>query len=298
MMEMNILLALPLGLGSTVSAHIASRGDVDVPFHYVKQGGHLIMVKAKVNGQGPFDFIVDTGNGSPYGIMVSPSIVKRLDISTQEITTDSGFPIGLSKTFSVGKIESFELGEISAGNQDVVGADALAELAERIGAPIDGNLGYGFFKDYTLTFDFERSTLRLSRDRVKGRATPIQIGKGKPLIRIAVKANGTTLHFVLDTGASRTCISPAAAKELGLDLGEELRVNKSNDHIAHMSKLTTLTVAGKTQRDVGIVVAGFVTDLEQAIGTRVDGVLGHNFWSKYRLTIDYPGKRLLLEDGQ
>jgi hypothetical protein len=46
------------------------------------------------------------------------------------------------------------------------------------------------------------------------------------------------------------------------------------------------------------MAADFVQQLSQKLKTPIDGVLGFNFWSKYRVTIDYPNRRLILDEPQ
>lgn len=274
-----------------------TRPDTEIPLHFVKEGVPLLMAPVKVNGQGPFDFIIDTGNGAK-ALIISQKLATQLGIQTKEKVVKTEFPVGFSKKFSIGKIDSFHIGKEALGVTEVAVAPALDELADKLKANIDGNIGYGFLKNYAMTLDFKRSTLELSHDSPKGDSVPFEIGGSKPLIVVEVIADGKPLHFALDTGASYCCLSPQAATELGLKLGAEHAVNGSADHKSYLSKLKSLRVGGREQHDVGVAVADFLDDLTKAMGRQIDGVLGYTFWSKYRLTIDYRRKRLLLGDPQ
>lgn len=264
-----------------------------VPFHFARQGIPLVMVLVEVNGQGPFEFIVDTGNGLD-AVAISPELAEALGMKTAMQTFETPFPLGFSKTMSRGSIESLALGGLRLGGMDVAVLPALSELGQKIGARIDGNIGYHFLKDYALVLDFAESTLTLTHEESEGPSTPIAIGPEKPLILIDVTVNGVPLRFALDTGASYNCLSRDAAGRLDLSLGAEFSVNGSADDRAAICRLDSLTVAGQTQEGVGIAAVDFLGPLSEAIGERVDGVLGFTFWSKYRLTVDYPRKRLFL----
>lgn len=266
-----------------------------IPFHYAREGVPLIMIPAMINGEGPFEFIVDSGNGL-LAAALSPEIAARLNLELREEVVESKFPIGFSKQVSMGNIESLEVGDIRNGQMEVGVLPALTELSKMISAPIDGNFGYPFLSKYTLGLDFERRELTLSPNEADGPWTPFHIGQAKPLIVVDAAANGRPLRFVLDTGASYSCLSISAAERLKLELGAEFPVNGSATDRARKATLQSLEVCGMSQSDAGVAVAAFVDDLDEVVGEPVDGVLGHSFWSKYRLAIDYPRGRLHLAE--
>lgn len=270
-----------------------ARPDTEIGFHYLNERIPLLMVHARVNGQGPFEVILDTGNGLE-AIALSPEVAEELGIVTHTETVEARFPIGLSKSLSLGSIDSFEIGDLRNDEMDAGILPALSELSQQLKAPIHGNIGFHFLKEYVVRLDFGRFTLTLSHEAATGLSTPIHIGQEKPLIIIDVEANGKPLHFVLDTGASYNCISLGAAAELDLTLGTEFSVNGSATDKAYMCRLASLTAAGQTQNEVKIAAVDFLGDLSDVAGMQIDGVLGHSFWSQYLLTIDYPRKRLFL----
>jgi len=47
--------------------------------------------------------------------------------------------------------------------------------------------------------------------------------------------------------------------------------------------------------DLVVVVADFFSMLSQAVGVRLDGIVGYNFLRNFRVVIDYPGEKLRLE---
>jgi hypothetical protein len=54
----------------------------DVPCHLASAEAPIPMLEVQVNGEGPFQFILDTGNGEAAPL-VSPSLVERLGLPTQ-----------------------------------------------------------------------------------------------------------------------------------------------------------------------------------------------------------------------
>ena len=55
-----------------------------------------------------------------------------------------------------------------------------------------------------------------------------------------------------------------------------------------------ITVGSLSQDDVMVSIFD-VSQIEAAVGP-VDGALGYNFLRAYRVTIDFPGRRLCLEE--
>lgn len=283
-----------------ITATVPARSPVvyaEVPFRFLSPTAPLLMVRAKVNGKGPFEFVLDTGNGS-FPLLIAPSLAASLAIPMAEGSPTEGFTVELNQSFHLGKVSSFELGALQSGQTDVAVSPAIAEVNDKLGAHIDGNIGYPYLKAYALTFDFKRSVLTLSSKAPEGKSVPIGVDAKAPIILLDVMANGQKLRFVLDTGASTTCISRGAAAGIGLKLGEAMALNRAPTANSNLSSLDMLEVAEKSERDLRIVVADFLDPLSREVGVQIDGVLGFNFWKRYRMTIDYPGKRLMLEDEQ
>lgn len=115
------------------------------------------------------------------------------------------------------------------------------------------------------------------------------------LITLDVALNGQPMEFVLDTGAGATVIDAAAAKQLGL---QEVRkhVGCGAGGTVEMSVVDVDSIAVGAARIEG--VAAMVTkldDISARIGKRLAGVLGFDFLSRFRITLDYRQQRLVLE---
>jgi len=138
--------------------------------------------------------------------------------------------------------------------------------------------------------------LDLEIPKSKSIGVPFTAGTNKPLILVKVEAGGKPYNFVLDTGASKTCISKRCAEDLKLDTGQKISLNGSGVMNGFRTTLPSLQVGTAIQRDLTVVVADFLDSLSKEMEIQVDGVLGQNFWSNYKLTIDYPNKRLVFAD--
>jgi predicted aspartyl protease len=258
----------------------------------MSQAAKLILAPVRVNGEGPFDFILDTGNGS-FPVLISKALADRISVNADKDSTETGFAVEFDRSFNLGVLDSFEIGDIKAdGLKTAVGA-ALDQIANRFGQNICGNIGFPFLKNYKVTVDCQSQTLTFSNGFETQNGIPFETN---PLILVEVLANGVSFTFALDTGASGTCISYAAAERLDLTLGKPVSLNRSETPNSHLASLTTLEVSQMVQRNVQVAVAQFIEELNCHLETQIDGVLGMNFWGKYRMTIDYPNSRLLLEE--
>lgn len=276
-------------------AGISSQNAIKVPFHLLSPFAPIPMVSAKVNGQGPFEFIIDTGNVAEP-VLLSENLAKRLNLSGRP-RKDPSFAVDIDASMSLCTVDSLLLGDASTGPWQAGITPALGQLADRLKINIDGNVGYGFFKDKVLRIDYARSTLRMDDVPAGDGAVSFTVSQKDALIVVPVEANGQPMRFVLDTGASATCISREAAKELGLKEGNPIDLNHGGKPNGYLSSLDSLSLDGKRQEKVFAVVADFVGAMSDKLGFPVDGVIGYNFLRHYVLTIDYPGKKIALAES-
>ncbi len=271
---------------------------ITVPFAYLSPTIPLLTLPISVIGSEPAQFILDTGNGA-FGVAVSPEYAESLGLTCAPMTTrEDGFTVDLSADYSTASVDQLRLGDQEMGPMEVGVLPALGELNSRLNSSIAGNLGYEFLKRYSLTFDFVNSSISFDPSPSAGEGVEFDLDPEKPLILIDVESGGHSLCFALDTGASMCCLSLPSAEMIGLELGESSSLNRSATANCFTSKLPSLKVAGVERTDVSVAVADFVVELSAKVGRRIDGVLGHNFWSHYRMTLDYPRQRLSFAEPQ
>jgi predicted aspartyl protease len=118
----------------------------------------------------------------------------------------------------------------------------------------------------------------------------------KPLILLPVKINNEGPYiFAVDTGASSTVVSPEVAEILRI---ERERIPELTGAGGSMQAFTgivrSLAVGNAEMKDLAVVIADFLAMLSQAIGTKLDGIIGYNFLKEFKVTIDYPSETLRL----
>ena len=115
-----------------------------------------------------------------------------------------------------------------------------------------------------------------------------------PIVEVEVNGLGP-LRFILDTGASMTVITPAAAKAAGVKpTGQKpTAVGAGGQSPARLAKLKSFRVGTHAARNLEVVLLN-LSHVEKPLGIQLDGIIGYNFLRNCVLTIDYPHRMLYL----
>ena len=112
---------------------------------------------------------------------------------------------------------------------------------------------------------------------------------GGPLV-VGAMLNGVALRLVVDTGADRTLISPAAMARAGFDpsVGTPVRIRGvTGDAPATLVRIPRLDLAGTQVGPVAVIVHTLSAD-------DVDGLLGRDVLDAFTVTVDAAARRALL----
>ena len=119
-------------------------------------------------------------------------------------------------------------------------------------------------------------------------------GGDQPLILIpgSVAERGP-YDFILDTGAGTTLLSTRLADELGIEPnGSKPGTGAAGKVTVALASVTSLAIGGVRRAPMAIAITAEVERIGVALGTRIDGCLGHDFLKDFRVAIDY-GKQLV-----
>jgi predicted aspartyl protease len=124
-------------------------------------------------------------------------------------------------------------------------------------------------------------------------------GPGGAALTVPVHVNGSgPYRFVLDTGATLTCVNSRVAAEL--ELPEQRGMTGMGAGVASSGRMRLVRV--DSLRVGGAAAAGLTAcelDLAhvEALGIEIDGLLGLNFLREYRVTLDFEREVLILGGG-
>jgi predicted aspartyl protease len=272
----------------------------DVEFRLAGGENPLILIAANVNDRGPYAFILDTGAGTS---LLSPRLANELGVvgtSTKEGTGAAG-----KVTVALATVDSLAIGGARRAPMSIAITGEMDRIGAAVGTRIDGDVGHDFLKSFRVTIDYQKRRVRLAQGAydVIG-ALPVTHSEvafrlaspTKPLVMVPVGVNGRgPFAFAVDTGASATVLSPALADTLGIGRGESAAMTGAGGMLqATVCRVTSLAIGGAALDDLTVVVSDFLGPIGQAVGTRVDGVVGYNFLREFKVTIDYPGAKLSL----
>ena len=130
-------------------------------FRIAESGKRIITVDAKVNGKGPFNFVVDTGASHT---IISTTTAEKLGLDTSSpgccgsTTGRSAQGAGGPVAARAATVESVEVGDIEVKNVEV----ALIDLTS-LDKDWDGIIGYTFMKNFKVTIDYPKQDIQFEK---------------------------------------------------------------------------------------------------------------------------------------
>jgi predicted aspartyl protease len=246
-----------------------------------------------VNGKGPYDFAIDTGATQT---VVSEKLAMELGL--EPITSTVVFGIG-----GAGKVETkiYKMNELSAGEVKIKNTAVGTFNDPLISQFADGILSTSMFSDFVLTIDYPTGQLSLARKRTQSPdAEVLPVWFCNDLLLLPLSVNGKRGNFIVDTGAVTTVLSQTMAAQLGIN--ENTPGAKIDLGIAGLGgfegvvlKIPNVTFnTPKNTEAFPQVVAIDLKQISKMIGTEVSGIVGYDFFSDYKLTLDYNAAELQL----
>jgi predicted aspartyl protease len=141
--------------------------------------------------------------------------------------------------------------------------------------------------------DYLRSEMTQAHN---AKAATFKFIRGTSLVSVPVTINDrSTFLFLLDTGASSTILSSAAADRLGIPKGGNMTMLTAGGSLpVSLRNLESLQVANARLSRVEIAVAE--VPLMQKL--HVDGILGSDYLRRFKVTIDYDNELVEIEPNE
>jgi len=170
-----------------------------------------IMIPVKVNGQGPFRFMLDTGANRT---MLTPRLVEKLGIQLDPDTIRLNGVTGSAMVPAV-TVNEVAVGDITIAGQQLPVADALT-------ADIDGILGVDGLEGERVLVNFmdhkvEIRNSRQSRPIIGAERQAVRVKFGRLMV-VDGRVNGVPVKVVVDTGSERTLGNAALRNALHLSV--------------------------------------------------------------------------------
>lgn len=168
----------------------------------------LIKTSVLIDGD-QYQFIIDSGsnstllfNKSPHLTVVESATFSPSDIWSSEASIESHY-IDVGSFITAG-------GKLNIKSISVVNIKA-SPLFELLSQDADGVIGYSFFKNRSVKFNFKDSTLEVSKvlptrvnDKLASGVIPLTLYRGLPVITAQIMVDDKTEHIevLIDTGAN------------------------------------------------------------------------------------------------
>jgi len=242
-----------------------------------------LFVEAYVNGNGPFNFLVDTG-ASGMG-RIDERIVKELGLTTSDSTKnfDGSGKYNVVPVFTVSSLRVAELAEqnVELLSRNYNGNRSNGRML------IDGIIGRDFFREYLLTIDSRRREITYSRDSLHTAdhgVVPYQDG-----FEINAMVGDTSVVLHIDTGSTLTLHFPKSVMDR---LSHTDTKNKSIARRANSEYFIQQTLLHSPVNVSSVKIENLLVDYsEQAKFINV----GMGFLKNYKLTIDQKRQLLKIE---
>jgi tetratricopeptide (TPR) repeat protein len=261
----------------------------------------LPIVEARVNGGEPLNFLVDTGASE---VVIDDSVALELGIKPNS-SVEAIF-LGGEGVVHQGRIDSLGLGDFVV--KDVpVGIRPLPPFA---GRKLSGVIGTVLLYHFLATLDYPRGELVLRRKSAEALEQFEERAAAEKQIEIPfwmagdhyIVARGRVNHappalFYVATGvAGFGLVSPNSTLQ-------EARINLSGPPAARAVEsgervnefvVANLSLGDATAERIRGLAGAFPAFLEHSLGFRIAGMISHQFFRPYALTLDFTGMRLFL----
>jgi len=266
-------------------------GEATVP---IEVNGYVTL-EARLNGHGPFAFILDTGGHA----ILTPEAAALLGLHPAGVGSSSGTGSG-TLPIQFAKVDRVEIGGVTLVSQAFLIIPLQYATVERGQRPaLAGILGLELLERLAVRLDYRNQTLTFwPRESYKqsssANAVPITFADDIPLLR--AQLNGIPGDFALDTGNTGSLlVQHVWADHHGF--GDEMKrgipiVGFGTGGVSQSwaSRLSDFELAGSSFRHI---VAVYAEDKQGALSSRTEaGNIGNGILQNFALDFDYSHERI------
>lgn len=262
-----------------VHAQPQSLSSVEIPFKY--RDGQIWLRVTVPRASEPLHFLLDSGAAAS---VLDQQTARRLGLKCVERVNIRGVRTSASGYWT--SPLSFRVGEIPL-SQKFLAVD-LQKLSRATARPVDGLLGADFFRGRIVQIDYAAETIRLLPATPSARnAQVLTLRNRRGAMRVPIRVNGSEAKWVrLDTGCASalhwvTSSRPSAESSCQISIG-----------LAEISVPYVETSVQIGEERFTAVRTGLH---EKAIFSGEAGLLGNELLERFRLTVDAPRRRVILE---
>jgi len=272
-----------------------------------KSSNNLIIIPVAINNSDTLNFILDTG--VRYPIITELPFVNKLNLNYLQPINVKGLGEGEQLTAYRSGNNIINLNGLVAYDQEIhMVINENFQISHILGMPVHGLIGFNLFKDYVVKIDYAEHKITLIKPeffdykaRERDIVLPLSFEQGKPFVTTSIvtdKNEDVPVKLLVDTGASDA---------IWLSTNSDSRISLPENHIeTFLGRGLSGDLYGKKGRIGAIWVGPLVLYepivafpdnelVDQLIGKNDrNGTLGAEILRRFYITMDYPGKRLIL----
>ncbi len=248
----------------------------------------LVIVKVTIDDRVTGRFGIDTGADRLY---INRSFAEENELNFT-LPTPGRRVSGISGASTARPISlrSIEIGDAVLENVPAVAID-LDRLSSGSGGALDGLIGHEILRRFYVTVDYPRSRIELTTEEPRFLAgtgyRSIPFSQYGHLILVEVRFNDEIkVPMILDYCASHTLITSSLSNRLGLQPDRSGRV-----------EVEEIEIGEKTMSsDISVIVSDLSHYRRSTPRAKYEGVLGATFLKDYKITVDYQGQRIYVQE--
>ena len=280
---------------SSEVASAQSQLDFTLPFEVID---NRVFVDVRLNGKGPFHFILDTGAEAH----LSDGVARQLGLQVKDAGEGQG--VGATKQhFGRAQLAEFQIGSLSLKDVEFA-VTSFADTPQVFGTrPVDGFIGGPVFERMTVKQDYVHHLLafiRPDRFNYSGSGTILRFERPQQIPVVEAKLDGITGKFGVDTGARSAlllygpfCEQNRLAEKYGAKLEGVTGWGIGGPVRSLLARATELTLDATSVHDPVIRLSTQKSGLTLSSG--MAGLIGPDVLSQYDVTFDYRRSRIILE---
>ncbi|MGA9324871.1 MAG: aspartyl protease family protein [Salegentibacter sp.] len=298
------------------SGYLAGQGSFSIENRkdYFKQRfelvSDLVLLPVEVNGV-ELTFLLDTGINST--LIFSLDSVDSLEIKNASAIYLSGLGAGKPRRAIKSLGNSIRVGDaLGTGQTLYILTGEVQGIAQRLGVPVNGIIGYDFFKDFIVSFNYPREFMKVyTPEAYKYRRCrrcvdlPLTFNRNKPYLDAVMEMPGekeVETNLLVDSG-SGDAVWLFQNDEKRIEVPEKsfkdfLGFGISGSVYGDRSRISKLALGKHELKEVTVSFPDTLYLRQMAAFAKRDGSLGAQVLRRFNPVIDYPNKRIRLKPNR
>ena len=267
----------------------------------------LVIVPVEVNGR-ELSFLLDTGVNST--IIFSLSSEDSTNVNNPLTVYLKGMGVGKPLRALKSSHNTLKVGDAVSRDQSIYIIEGeVFSISNRLGFALNGILGYEFFKDFVIEFNYKRKFMKVFNkneyeydDCRRCVDLPLKFYRNKPYVELEVSIEGeepTAVDLLVDSG-SGDALWLFNNEERGIYLPERsfedfLGFGISGSVYGHRSRIDALSLGRYNLEDITVSYPDSLSLEAVSSFEERDGSVGAQVLKRFHSVMDYNGKNLRLK---